>query len=316
MASTSYDIITIGGGLGGVALAKAMAERGARVLVLESETHFRDRVRGEVMVSWGVAEAKELGLYEVMRAAGGREVEWGELALGGDKPERRHMRTTTVPGTPRLHFYHPDMQEALLEAASNAGAVVVRGARVRGLHLGDFPLVAAAVNGGEQEFSARLVAGADGRASSTRTWGGFDVFRKPAQTCCAGILFDDMPAPDDTSHLFRGFKGLSALLFPQGSGRVRAYVCYPTAWGQRLSGSVDIQRFIDWSVEAGAPAEFFQGAIQAGPLASFDSATTWVEHPYRDHVVLIGDAAAATDPIWGQGLSFIMGRTGAAGPIA
>jgi 2-polyprenyl-6-methoxyphenol hydroxylase-like FAD-dependent oxidoreductase len=28
-----------------------------------------------------------------------------------------------------------------------------------------------------------------------------------------------------------------------------------------------------------------------------------VEHPYRDGVALMGDAAGATDPTWGQGLS-------------
>ena len=42
-----YDIITVGGGLGGATLAKAMAAQGARVLVLEREVHFKDRVRGE-----------------------------------------------------------------------------------------------------------------------------------------------------------------------------------------------------------------------------------------------------------------------------
>jgi flavin-dependent dehydrogenase len=42
-----YDIISIGGGLGGASLAKAMAEHGARVLVLERERRFKDRVRGE-----------------------------------------------------------------------------------------------------------------------------------------------------------------------------------------------------------------------------------------------------------------------------
>jgi choline dehydrogenase-like flavoprotein len=36
MAKT-YDIVTIGGGLGGSASAKAMAEHGARVLVVERE---------------------------------------------------------------------------------------------------------------------------------------------------------------------------------------------------------------------------------------------------------------------------------------
>jgi 2-polyprenyl-6-methoxyphenol hydroxylase-like FAD-dependent oxidoreductase len=38
-------------------------------------------------------------------------------------------------------------------------------------------------------------------------------------------------------------------------------------------------------------------------LATFDGADTWVEHPYKEGVVLIGDAAAANDPTYGQGLS-------------
>jgi menaquinone-9 beta-reductase len=44
-----HDIITMGGGIAGAALAKAMAERGRRVLVLERDTEFKDRVRGEFM---------------------------------------------------------------------------------------------------------------------------------------------------------------------------------------------------------------------------------------------------------------------------
>ena len=42
-----YDIITVGGGLGGASIAKAMAERGAPVLIIEREAKFKDRVRGE-----------------------------------------------------------------------------------------------------------------------------------------------------------------------------------------------------------------------------------------------------------------------------
>ena len=37
VASGIYDIITVGGGLGGAALARAMAAHGARVLMLERE---------------------------------------------------------------------------------------------------------------------------------------------------------------------------------------------------------------------------------------------------------------------------------------
>ena len=37
------------------------------------------------------------------------------------------------------------------------------------------PKVIAASNGTEQEFTSRLVAGADGQVSRTRGWGGFEV---------------------------------------------------------------------------------------------------------------------------------------------
>src|SRR5215475_11017260 len=62
----TYDVITIGGGLAGAALAKRLAENGVRVLVLEREVAFRDRVRGEQMHCWGVAEARTLGLYQLL----------------------------------------------------------------------------------------------------------------------------------------------------------------------------------------------------------------------------------------------------------
>jgi choline dehydrogenase-like flavoprotein len=40
-----YDAITVGSGLGGAALEKVLAENGVRVLVVERETTFKDRVR-------------------------------------------------------------------------------------------------------------------------------------------------------------------------------------------------------------------------------------------------------------------------------
>jgi len=53
------------------------------VLVLEREKQFKDRVRGEQMSPWGVAEARELGIYELLRDACGHEVRWWQTYLGG-----------------------------------------------------------------------------------------------------------------------------------------------------------------------------------------------------------------------------------------
>ena len=131
MANLIYDIITVGGGLGGSALAKAMAERGARVLVLEREKQFKDRVRGEQMSPWGVAEARELGIYELLRDACGHEVRWWQTYLGGTALECQDCVAESVQHVPQFGFYHPAMQEVLLKAAEDAGAEVRRGLAVR-----------------------------------------------------------------------------------------------------------------------------------------------------------------------------------------
>ena len=59
-------------------------------------------------------------------------------------------------------------------------------------------------------------------------------------------------------------------------------------------------------MKAGAPAEFYAEAKAIGPLATFNGADSWVEHPYKDGLALIGDAGASSDPTWGEGLSLVM----------
>src|SRR6266849_8117723 len=159
MASGTYDLITVGGGLGGTALARAMAEHGARVLVVERERQFRDRVRGELLVSWGVAEAEALGLGDLLRHGCGHELRWNDLYLGGMQIMRRDYVATTPQAVPLLAFYHPAMQETLLVAAARAGADVRRGATVRLVAPGASPTVVVEAEGCSEELRARLVVG-------------------------------------------------------------------------------------------------------------------------------------------------------------
>jgi 2-polyprenyl-6-methoxyphenol hydroxylase-like FAD-dependent oxidoreductase len=56
-------------------------------------------------------------------------------------------------------------------------------------------------------------------------------------------------------------------------------------------------------MKAGPVADFYIGARPIGPLASFQCGDFWVDHPYREGVALVGDAAATSDPAFGQGLS-------------
>ncbi|HET8998033.1 MAG TPA: FAD-dependent monooxygenase [bacterium] len=301
---SSYDLVVVGGGLGGSTLGKALAEWGARVLVLERETRFKDRVRGEQMHPWGVAEARRLGIYDLLRASCGHELPWWDMYDGPRLILHRDLPNTTRQGASEFTFYHPVMQEVLFQAAVAAGAEVRRGAVVRDVRPGERPSVVIECGGRVDETQARLIVGADGRNSMTRKWGRFTVRRDPERLLIAGLLFDDMPVADDTSYtVFNADLGQRVLLFPQGRGRVRAYLIYQQDSGRRFQGEGDIPQFVTASLETGAPAEFYAGARAAGPLATFDGADTWAEHPYGNGVALIGDAAASNDPSHGQGQS-------------
>jgi 2-polyprenyl-6-methoxyphenol hydroxylase-like FAD-dependent oxidoreductase len=169
----SRSVIVVGGGLAGASLARGLAQAG--VDVLERERNFKDRVRGEQMHPWGVAEARALGIYELIKSCG-TEVRLSERQVAGT-PRRapRDLVDTSPHGAGSLNFYHPEMQTALLVAAEHAGAAVRRAVTVLEVIPGDPPRVRTREDGREQIFSANLVIGADGRDSRCRQWAGFQV---------------------------------------------------------------------------------------------------------------------------------------------
>jgi 2-polyprenyl-6-methoxyphenol hydroxylase-like FAD-dependent oxidoreductase len=304
----AYDVISVGGGLGGSALAKAMAERGARVLVVERETQFKDRVRGEALAPWGVAEADKLGLLPLLEQCGGRRLRWWSLNAGGTEVTRRDFVETTPQKACWLTYYHPRMQELLIEATGKAGAEVRRGARVRQVTPGAPARVTIEEGGRVEEVETRLVVCADGRSSMARRWAAFTARQDPPRLVFCGVLFDDLVVADDVFHHFLApHLGQVGYLFPQAGGRTRAYFGFHQDAGvQRLQGGADIERFREHSAAIGVPRGPLEAARPAGPLASFAGADSWVEHPYRQGVALIGDAAATSDPTWGQGMSLTL----------
>jgi 2-polyprenyl-6-methoxyphenol hydroxylase-like FAD-dependent oxidoreductase len=305
--SEQYDLIVVGGGLGGSTLARSMAEHGARVLVLEREVQFKDRVRGEFVFPWGVADAKRLGVLELLRKGCAHEVPWFDTYLGSALAAHRDVVTTTPHQLPSLTFYHPAMQELLLGAAASAGASARRGVSVTKVRPGTPATVVVGDNGHSEEIRARLVVGADGRSSTVRASMGFQPRRDPDDLLLAGVLLDNVMAPEDIGQaVINSSLGEVAILLPQGGGRARTYFGFHTGSQPRYQGAADFPRYIEGFKRAGMNPTFYAGAQMAGPLATFDGAEVWVEHPYRDGVALLGDAAAASDPTWGQGLSLTL----------
>jgi 2-polyprenyl-6-methoxyphenol hydroxylase-like FAD-dependent oxidoreductase len=302
LTEAAYDLVTVGGGLAGATLAKVMAERGAKVLVLERETRFKDRVRGEMVAPWGVAEANELGILDLLKSTCAHEVPFVEMGMGA-----RNLAETTKQRLPALTFAHQEMQEVVLEAAQAAGARVRRGVTVDGIEPGSPATVV--VHGSDTEkIRARLVVGADGRTSSCRKARNFSVKEAVQPFLFAGVLLTGLSAAEDVVYfIFNGELGTIVGFIPTGRNRFRSYFGYPKSSAYRLQGESMLNEFLSESTKTfpGA-AQLFQGAKCIGPLASFDASESWVEYPCADGVVLIGDACATTDPSFGQGLNLTL----------
>ena len=126
------EIVVVGAGVAGASMAITLARRGVSVLVLEKSLVHVDRIRGESLVPWGVAEARALGILEVLLAAGGhfasRFVMYGE----GVPPEVARARaldlsTLVSHVAGNLKIGHPQMCQALNDTAVAAGAALFRG---------------------------------------------------------------------------------------------------------------------------------------------------------------------------------------------
>jgi len=136
---------------------------------------------------------------------------------------------------------------------------------------------------------------------------GFKRHRDPEELLSTGLLVEGEMATEAAMHLWLGPAiGHVAAVCEVAPGRYRVYVFHHVDTGTgRLSGSRDFDTTLEILRGMGVPGEWLDDARLAGPLATFDGSHRWVTHPYRDGIVLIGDAAGASDPAWGSGL----GRT-------
>jgi 2-polyprenyl-6-methoxyphenol hydroxylase-like FAD-dependent oxidoreductase len=279
-----------------------MAQSGAKVLVLEASTEFKDRIRGEQLASWGAGEARALGIYDILVEQCAQELPWWDIYMGPARVDHRDLAATTPQQLPNLGYYHPRMQQVLIEAAEKAGAEVRRGARVTNVEPGSPARVTFDTGGGSETVEASLVAACDGRSSPSRAWGSFEVSHEPDRMQISGIYFHGVAADEDTCRLcVSPMLNRGTVLFPQGNGDARSYLVGWKTTNRRFQGDDDLPAYIDAAVEAGIPRETLANAQADGPLATFDGADSYVKHPYKNGIALVGDAAASSDPCWGQG---------------
>jgi 2-polyprenyl-6-methoxyphenol hydroxylase-like FAD-dependent oxidoreductase len=305
----TYDLIIIGGGIAGSALATVMAKDGKSVLLLEKSTVFEDRVRGEWIAPWGVVETKRTGLYDTLVAAGGHHLtshvtydETRDPATAEATPLPLGMFAEGIAGP--LCIRHPVQSQALFDAAVAAGADARRGVSVSAVTLGATPSVTFMQDGVEHVARAPLVVGAEGRQSDIRERAGLKLVQDKPHHWFAGLLVDDVQGWDSTMQAIGTEDDFAFLAFPQSGSRVRVYGGWALDQKSRFAGAEGTRRFLEAFRMRSAPRN---GAIAdgtpAGPLYAYFNNSSVVATPYAQGAVLIGDAAGWNDPILGLGLS-------------
>lgn len=310
--SGDIDVVIVGAGVAGGALATRLARDGLSVLFLERTHVHVDRIRGEWLAPWGVHEAAQLGILDELHAAAGHYVSkhfrYEDGVPIADARASAIDLSSLVPDVPGVMILgHPRLCDALDQAAQGAGATLLRGVGSVSVEPGLPPTVAFEFEGERHTVRPRLVVGADGRGSSTARQISAEVQTEPVHHLIAGLLIDNVHGWPEDEQTLGVHNGAYLLVFPQGGGRIRLYLCYALEERARFTGPHAAENFLEaFRVPTLPHGDEIAGGRVAGPCQGYPNADTWVDEPTAPGVVLIGDAAGHNDPTIGQGLSITM----------
>lgn len=260
-------------------------------------------MRGEWIAPWGVIEANRLGLTSLYMENGAhrldRHISYNELI---DPDEAPILDLTAVPERP-LCLGHPKTCNVLNAEAVSLGVDFRRGVSQLDVRPGSQPTLEFVHQGELNAIEPRLIVGADGRNGIVAKKIGCEVTSDPEHHLFSGMLVENAPNWPDDLQVIATEGDAHALAFPQGDGVVRIYLGWPSDDRGRLLGKEGPRRFLELGSRLRTALERDCELDPASRCIAYSNADAWVDHPVREGIVLIGDAAGRNDPIIGQGLS-------------
>jgi 3-(3-hydroxy-phenyl)propionate hydroxylase/6-hydroxy-3-succinoylpyridine 3-monooxygenase len=296
------EVVVVGAGPTGALTALGLAQRGRDVVLLEAESEVPDSPRA-LAYFWHLLEGLDrLGILDDMEARGFRNSKFLNRVLEtGVEAEVSLAPVAAIsPYTYNVHLgQHEVVKIALEHLARQGSAKVLFGARAAKLEEhGDRVRVLAETDDGPLELEAQWVLGADGARSTVRhsVGTGFD-----------GMTWRDRFVATDIRYPFdeRGGLGNANMLLDPANGCVIARIdetgLYRWTWSEDATLPEDtvLERLPGRLAALGFGADDYE-VVRFTPYRMHQRS---VDQMRAGHVILLGDAAHATNPTGGLGLT-------------
>ncbi len=296
------DVLIVGGGIAGPALAAALADSELSVTLLERSADPLDTARGdhlqprsvEILDRWGALPS--LIQHQPERRAG---TIWYDQH--GEPLLEALVDQLDLPYPYFLFLNHELISQALLDAAAgNEQFKLLRPIRDWQIEQHDQTQLLATVNTGSQSFSiqARLLVGADGHNSAVRRFTGIGYQRERYQRPI-NVLFGQLNEPL-TKHCLTPYlsdRGILAVI-PRTGGQVKIGVAGDPAGTRQWRASTSSE--LHHRLRGYSPELPISDLRYAG---IYPPARTHAEQWTEGNVVLIGDACHSMHPAQSQGMN-------------